>query len=681
MDKAKTTTAGRLAGMQVLVVTPFLPLPADAGQRKRVLQFHELLRREGCRITLLHYAVEQPFGWAHHDGIDRAVQALMDETITVQAGPSFGRAPLVGGLHRLDEWWDPVLGDTVQRLFSKRWFDVVVVNNVWLTKVFDHVAPGAVKVLESHDVFSERADALRAIGANADFFVCDRSDETFGWSRSDVVVAISDREQSTIAGSVAKTAVIALPYAEAMAAPRRRGYVHPEKVVFGFFGSAHPFNVHGVKALIALMATLARWAPVELVVAGEVGRSLTPDQAAMVTDLGYVQSPDDFYSAIDIFVSPLDYGSGLKIKVVEAISKGVPTLVTEHSAIGTCMDRQLVVPDVAALAAAMARIAQTRPDLEAFADALGESQRNLTEAIEDGTAQLLNLIGSRQHRAVLRYDELLLPTSDPRLWMILGMVRELGNRGPVILDLEDGAAEPPWLRYLHPRVQLAGPAADGNAGSGFGDSRARVSRERLSSGLAFQVVLTNDPGYRLQAAALHVHDARWQPCTEPPAQATHLISPRGDLRSVDDTAAAGNVPWWSDSILWDPVLPKPSKERGKPWIAVVKPPRASTGMEALARLAAHASALPARVFELTEMPIPVELLSALRSDPPVLVLELAWPSEDGIVGAWCRSAAIPYACTLTAAEAVAAVREPPPIADNSKAADWTGALDTLYSAC
>jgi glycosyltransferase involved in cell wall biosynthesis len=671
-------TSGRLAGLHALVVTPFLPLPADAGQRKRVLQFHELLRGEGCRITLLHYAVEQPFGWAHHDGIDRAVQALMDETITVHAGPSFGRAPLADGLHRLDEWWDPVLADTVQRLFAKRWFDIVVVNNVWLTKVFDHVAPGCVKVLESHDVFSERVDALRAIGAQADFFVCNRSDETFGWSRADVVVAISDREQVSIAGSVEGASVVALPYAEAMSAPRRRGYVHPEKVVFGFFGSAHPFNVHGVKALIAQLSTLSRWAPIELVVAGEVGRSLTPDEAAMVTDLGYVQSPDDFYDAIDIFVSPLDYGSGLKIKVVEAISKGVPTLVTEHSAIGTCMDRQLVVPDVAVLAAAMSRIAQNRPDLETFADALGESQRNLAEAVEDGSTQLVGLVGGYQHRAVLRYDELSLPTSDPRLWVLVGMVRELANRGPVVLDLGDGAAEPSWLRYMHPRVQLAGPAAEAGVRGGHGDSRARVSRERLASGLNYQVVLTNEPGYRLTRAALHVHDARWRPADETPPQATHVLAIDGKLRHVDGVQAPTSLPWWSDSIIWDPILPKFRKPRGEPWIAVVAPRSTSPSLGALASLASHAAALPARLFDIDGASIPVDLLAELRADPPVFVLEFAWPSDDGIIGAWCRSAAIPYACTLAASEALALVRQPSPAAENARIVDWTDALDALY---
>lgn len=671
-------TSGRLAGLQALVVTPFLPLPADAGQRKRVLQFHELLRREGCGITLLHYAVEQPFGWAHHHGIDRAVQAMMDETITVHAGPSFGRAPRADGVHRLDEWWDPVLGGTIERLFAKRWFDLVVVNNVWLTKAFDHVAPGSVRVLESHDVFSERVDALRAIGAPADFFVCNRADETFGWNRADVIVAISDHEQRSIAGSVEGAAVVALPYAEAMSPPRRRDYVHPEKVVFGFLGSAHPFNVHGVKALIAQLTPLMRWAPVELVVAGEVGRSLTPDQAAVVTDLGYVRSPDDFFDAIDIFVSPLDYGSGLKIKVVEAVSKGVPTLVTEHSAIGTCMDRQLVVPDVAALAAAMTRIAQNRPDLAAFSEALGSSQWNLAEAVEDGSTQLLGLIGGHQHRAVLRYDELLLPASDPRQWMLVGMVRELANRGPVVLDLGDGAAEPAWLRYMNPRVQLAGPPDTSGGRDGFGDSRARVSRDRLTSALNYQVVLTNDHGYRLPAAALHVHDARWSDTCPPPPQATHVLANDGRLRHVDGKETPVIVPWWSDSITWDPILPRLKKERGQPWIALVASGVGSPGIDALTSLALHAAAVPARLFDGGGTMFPSDLLRELRADPPSLVLEFGLPSNEGIVSAWCRSAAIPYACTLAASEAVALLREPAPSPDNTRTADWDDALDSLF---
>ena len=667
-------TAGRLSGQHALVVTPFLPLPADAGQRKRVLQFHELLRSLGCHITLLHYAVEQPFAWAQHDGIAHAVQEMMDETITVQVGPAFGRPPLSGGAHRLDEWWDPTLSDTVQRLFARRWFDLVVVNNVWLTKVFDFAPPGVVKILESHDVFSDRIEALRAIGAEPDFFVCDRSDESFGWNRVDVVVAIADEERRTMANHLRKAKAVALPYAEEMMAPRQQDYVHPGKVVFGFFGSAHPFNVHGLKALIAQLSRVARWAPIELTIAGEVGRALTPDEAALVTDLGYVKSPDDFYDAIDIFVSPLDFGSGLKIKVVEAISKGIPTLITEHSAIGTCIDGQFVVKDVAALAEAMARIAHRRPDLDLLSEALGNSQANLAQAVEDGTRRLVDAIEGSQRRTILHYPQLASKASDPHLWSLIGMIREIGNRGPIALDLGDGAAEPSWLRYLHPRVQLVGPTPEV---TGFGDSRPRIKRDRLAGRLDFNMVISNDPHYRLNGAAMHVHDARWSR-QDAPDHATHVLRADGFTVDAQGQAVTSGFPWWSESLNWDPILPKPKKPAGAPWIALVAPATGSAALRALIETVSHAAIAKARIFEIGAEVIPVDLITQMRAEPPVLVIEFGWAATPTLVSEWCATTRIAYLGTLSAATALDAVtrshQQPQSAADSL----WRSVLDGLF---
>ena len=667
---------GRFAGQRALVVTPFLPLPADAGQRKRVQQFHELLRAQGCHITLLHYAVEQPFVWAHHDGIDRAVQEMMDEVITVQAGPSFGQPPLANGAHRLDEWWDTNLSDTVQRLFAKRWFDIVVVNNVWLTKVFDFTPPGTAKILESHDVFSERIEALRAIGQQPDFFICERSDEAFGWNRADVVVAISDAEQLTIAPHLGRATAIALPYAEEMQAPSRRDYVHPGKVVFGFFGSAHPFNVQGLKALIAELAQAARWSPIELVIAGEVGRALSPSELSMVKDLGYVQSPDDFYDNIDVFVSPLDFGSGLKIKVVEAISKGIPTLVTEHSAIGTHMVPQLVVKDVSSLARAMERIAQRRPDLGVLAEAVERSQTALATAIEDGTRRLVDSVNIKQKRSILRYAELSLPASDPRLWMVVGMLREIANPGPVALDMGDGAPEPRWLRYLHPRVQLVGPAP--LAAKGYGDSRPRIPRERLQRSLSFQIVISNDAQYRLPGAALHLHDARWDAAAAP-AHATRVIHADGIVRDGRGESKDGTFPSWSQSLTWDPILPPMSKKRGPAWIALAVPNPGSQAESALTELATLAATLPVRVFETGDAFVAGELFAQLRDDPPALVVELRWPGSESGTEAWCSLARIPYVATLSAREVLTVVKGPPAAPELVPATYWHEMLDRLFA--
>lgn len=50
-----------------------------------------------------------------------------------------------------------------------------------------------------------------------------------------------------------------------------------------------------------------------------------------LTNLGVLDSPDAFYQAVDVALSPVRFGAGLKIKVLEALSHGKPLLATGHS--------------------------------------------------------------------------------------------------------------------------------------------------------------------------------------------------------------------------------------------------------------------------------------------------------------------------------------------------------------
>jgi glycosyltransferase involved in cell wall biosynthesis len=53
-----------------------------------------------------------------------------------------------------------------------------------------------------------------------------------------------------------------------------------------------------------------------------------------VASLGVVQDVRDFYMEIDVALSPIRFGGGLKIKVFEALANGKSVIATQHSAEG-----------------------------------------------------------------------------------------------------------------------------------------------------------------------------------------------------------------------------------------------------------------------------------------------------------------------------------------------------------
>jgi hypothetical protein len=463
-----------------------------------------------------------------------------------------------------------------------------------------------------------------------------------------------------------------------MTPPRQKNYLHPGKVVFGFFGSAHPFNVHGLKALIQRLRVAARWAPIELVIAGEVGRSLTPEEAAVVTDLGYVRTPDDFYDAVDIFVSPLDHGSGLKIKVVEAISRGIPSIVTEHSAYGTGLVDPLVVPDVNALVRAMTRIALHRPALSDLTTLLGESQTRLQESVEAGAARLVHCIRTRQALTVFRYPELGLPASDPRLWILLGMLREVANRGPVALDLGDNAPEPAWLRYVHPRIRLFESQSGNPAAGPHGESRPRLKRPEPQHAPGSLVVFTNDPDYQLPGAVVHVHDGRWgSPAA--PSHATHHVDPDGRCTDIAGRYPASTLPWWSESITWDPALPKRMASPGLPYIAFATPDPEHPPIALLIASLSLRIPVPLQAYAVPAGLPPSKVMQDIRANPPVQVIEFRRADATSPLAQWCAWTGLEYASGCGATEILAATGLDQASTASNLRRNWSDVLSCIFS--
>ena len=76
---------------------------------------------------------------------------------------------------------------------------------------------------------------------------------------------------------------------------------------------------------------------VELVIAGDVAEGL---QRLLSTDLpgvrylGKVARVEDFYAEIDIAINPVRFGSGIKIKSIEALWYGRPLIAHSHNTRG-----------------------------------------------------------------------------------------------------------------------------------------------------------------------------------------------------------------------------------------------------------------------------------------------------------------------------------------------------------
>ncbi|GAA3580042.1 hypothetical protein GCM10022197_42150 [Microlunatus spumicola] len=120
-------------------------------------------------------------------------------------------------------------------------------------------------------------------------------------------------------------------------------------------------------------AVLAAVPDFRLALVGRGSVDALPEAAAWgdrVRPLGWVPDLDDVLLSAAGLLSPLQTGSGIKIKVLESLSRGLPVVATSFGVLGLDVDESagcLVADDPAGLAAALARAAD--PDVNALLSA------------------------------------------------------------------------------------------------------------------------------------------------------------------------------------------------------------------------------------------------------------------------------------------------------------------------
>lgn len=410
---------------RALVISPFATVPLDAGQRLRVYQSTKIFEDLGYDITFFLYAFEDGWYWKSQPALVEKLSSQWRNATIVYSHRQVSLPPKNGAFHRLDEWWDERLELSIKNMVDFEEFDICVVHNVWLSKAFDFLPRRIKRIIDTHDLFSTRKTVFDAAGAEPEFLILSSEDEKFGLQRADLVLTIKPQDATALAAQSLARRVINLPYCpdERLQRPAPRDYVHPEKVVFGFLGSGHVFNKVGLEALLIELDYLVRhtFAPVEIIVAGNIGRALDFNQLAFhPICLGYVDDEATFYDRVDVAVVPVFSGTGFKVKVAELIELHKPMLCAEHAAEGTSLAPDQVFSDANSMAQAMVRIAMYRPELAHMAEKSATALQRLRSELRDARSSIGTFLRDTSRTEIFLFDEI--PMSGPLLTQLLAFV-------------------------------------------------------------------------------------------------------------------------------------------------------------------------------------------------------------------------------------------------------------------
>jgi len=197
--------------------------------------------------------------------------------------------------------------------------DVVIANYAWLTGILDSVSnnPSILKIVLTHDVIHQRA----AIAKKRNF-TWSTSDWTFEKEsallrKADVVIAIQKEDAEVFKNMNFNKEVICAPIS---AVPKKaKSNQVPGRCLF--VGSKGATNVQGLQWFLnEVWPTVLYGAPSsQLHVCGTVCNEIS-EKFPYTRFLGRIDRLDKEYAAAEVCLIPLHFGSGLKIKLIEALS-------------------------------------------------------------------------------------------------------------------------------------------------------------------------------------------------------------------------------------------------------------------------------------------------------------------------------------------------------------------------
>ena len=241
---------------------------------------------------------------------------------------------------------------------------LAIADYVFGTKGFVDLPEDTRSAVIMHDLFSQRD------GKGADSVaILSEEDEVAMLNRADWVIAIQQEERDFVAHRcpLVEPVLAAMP-AEIVSQSERGNDDH-----LLFIGSDTAPNSVGLQWFCEEVWPSVRAARpnARLDVIGTVGRKFDTKSIPGVNFLGLVDDLTEHYRRAGILISPLTFGSGLKIKLVEALGQGkaiVATPVTLQGVEEICSDAVICEEEPVAIASAIIELAGNAQSRQALAE-------------------------------------------------------------------------------------------------------------------------------------------------------------------------------------------------------------------------------------------------------------------------------------------------------------------------
>jgi len=373
--------------MRILVVAPYLPVPANTGGRRRM---HALISRlaRAHEVTVAAFvAPEVPWTDVEASG---QICARLVAVPNAAAGADRSKRRR-GQLRSVGSRWSharsihrtPEMQQAITEAAKDIQPDLTIVEFAQMAD-YDFPTSGPV-VLDGHNVeydllrrtYETDRGAIRKLYGLVEYLKL-RREERAAWSRMDACVFTSDRDRSVAQRAIGDRPVGMVPNGVDTRQFTPTPYAGGDDVIF-IGADFHPNNDAVRMFADEVLPLVRRVRPsTRFVVVGGAVRGLADERRDGVVAVGPVEDVRPYLDAAAVIVAPLRMGGGTRLKILEAMAAARPVVATRIGAEGidAAAERELLLADDTSGIADAALRVLADPDLGAR---LGAAGRNLVE--------------------------------------------------------------------------------------------------------------------------------------------------------------------------------------------------------------------------------------------------------------------------------------------------------------
>lgn len=338
--------------MKIAFISSIPAFPTNGGNRSRILQIANAIKALGHELVFIYlpirnYEVDDA---AHQAAFGKENYIKLNNGGLIGAISQYFRANFLSKMKNLIQFlgikafyytpldmnYNPYWTHQLAELGKD--MDAVMVEYVFNSRALEAFPATILRILDAHDAFTDRHKLYIAEGLKLGYWLSLRQeDENKGFRRADKVIAIQEEEATRFTQQLGTDGLINNPEIITVShIIKLDGAIddYSSANCAVFLGSDNPSNKKSMTYFIdeILPLILHEIPSFNIKLIGTICNSI-PDLPS-ITKLGKVDDLKEAFSLAPLSLNPMRLGTGINIKLLDAMAVGVPTISTDTGARG-----------------------------------------------------------------------------------------------------------------------------------------------------------------------------------------------------------------------------------------------------------------------------------------------------------------------------------------------------------